>query len=64
MTSEAQRRATARYNKKSTIAKSVRFFPADADIAQWALSRDEPFATYVKRLIRADMERAGGDATT
>lgn len=59
--SEAQRRATARYNKKNTVQKAVRFFPADADIAQWALSRGEPFATYVKRLIREDMERANSN---
>lgn len=28
------------------------------DLLEWAESRDEPFATYVERLVREDMERA------
>lgn len=55
--SEAQRRASARYVKASVKRKGVAFFPTERDLLAWLDSRDEPFATYVKRLIREDMER-------
>lgn len=38
--------------------KGVAFYPGDRDLLEWAEPRDEPFATYVKRLVREDMERA------
>ena len=58
MVSEAQRRANARYNKHSVVRKVVPLYPTDADLKEWLEARDEPFATYVKRLIREDMARA------
>lgn len=54
---EAQKRAKAKYEKRNVKHKCVNFYPADADLLAWAEGRDEPFATYVKRLIREDMER-------
>lgn len=59
MVSEAQRRANAKYNKNNVIRKVVPLYPTDSDLKGWLESRDEPFATYVKRLIREDMERHG-----
>lgn len=59
MVSEAQRRANARYNKNNVIRKVVPLYPTDADLKEWLEALDEPFATYVKRLIREDMARSG-----
>ena len=53
---EAQKRASAKYNREKVTQKGVRFYPADAELLAYA-ERQEAFATYVKRLIREDMER-------
>ena len=60
MASEAQRRATAKYQKHNVTRKVVPLYPTEPDIKAWLDDLDEPFATYVKRLIREDMERARG----
>lgn len=57
---DARRRANAKYNARNSRQKTVRFCRPDYDLIDWAESRDEPFAAYVKRLIREDMERAKG----
>lgn len=54
-TSDAQKRANARYQKESTKNISIRFMPGDADILAW-LDEQPSKAGYVKTLIRADME--------
>lgn len=59
MLTEAQRRAKARYEKESVKQKVVRFYPTERDLTEWVDGCGEPFATYVKRLIREDMERRG-----
>lgn len=58
--SEAQKRANARYNKFNAKQKAVKFYPPDYDLVEWCDANGEPFATYVKRLIREDMERRKG----
>lgn len=55
-TSEAQKRATARYQKASPKNVSIRFMPGDADLLAW-LDEQPSKAGYVKALMRADMER-------
>lgn len=54
--SDAQRRASAKYQKKSTRNVSIRFMPSDADLLAW-LNAQPNKAGYVKALIREDMER-------
>lgn len=54
--SEAQKRASAKYNREKVTHKTVRFYPGDAGLLAHA-ERQGAFATYVKRLIREDMER-------
>lgn len=54
--SEAQRRASAKYIRDNVTRKMVAFYPADAELLAFAETRGA-FATYVKRLIREDMER-------
>ena len=56
MVTDAQRRATERYRKKSTKQIIVRFYPADMDVYEHLRAQDN-MAGYVKRLIREDMER-------
>jgi len=48
------------YVKDHTVRKDVRLsLEHDADILEHLDKAGEPFATYVKRLIRADMKRTG-----
>lgn len=54
--SEAQRRASAKYVREHVTRKMVAFYPSEADLLAFADARGA-FATYVKRLIREDMER-------
>ncbi|WP_307739356.1 hypothetical protein [uncultured Parolsenella sp.] len=58
MATDAQRRATARYNRQNVTQKLVKFYPADRDLLEFAESQGA-FATYVKRLIKEDMRRNG-----
>lgn len=54
---ESKRRANDRYDKANARQKIVKFYPPDHDLVEWCDRCGEPFATYVKRLIREDMER-------
>lgn len=53
----ARNRAASKYRKDKVKQVVVRLYPADADIEEHLDSIDEPRATYIKRLIREDMER-------
>ncbi len=54
--SEAQKRATAKYQKANTKMRSVRFYPSERDILAW-LDAQPNKQGYIKDLIRADMEQ-------
>ena len=56
MATEAQKRATDNYRRKSVKTFNLKFFPADADLYEW-LQQQESKNQYVRDLIRADMER-------
>lgn len=60
--SESKRRANDRYDRANAKQKVVKFFPPDYDLVEWCEQCGEPFATYVKRLIREDMERREAQA--
>ena len=53
---ESKRQANERYRIKYTKCKSITFFPGDAELLEWA-AKQGAFATYMKRLIREDMEK-------
>ena len=56
MSSEAQRRATKKYVKEKTKRATLVFFPAEMDL--WEHLQSQPNKNgYLKRLIRADMEK-------
>lgn len=59
MVSEAQKRASAKYQRESTKRKALTFYKSEADILEW-LESQENQAGYIKRLIREDMERVRG----
>jgi hypothetical protein len=52
----ARNRAHAKYRKESVTRVDLKFYPADADLLTW-MKKQGPRATYIKRLIREDMER-------
>lgn len=54
--SEAQKRASAKYNKEKVKQEIVRFYPGDANIHAWLCAQPNK-AGYIKQLIREDMER-------
>ncbi len=56
-TSDAQKKANANYRKKNMKSVSVSFFPADRDIFEH-MEKQGGRGSYIKRLIREDMERA------
>lgn len=61
MPSEAQKRATSKYVREKVVQKQVRFYPKDADLVEWVESMEEPFAAYIRRLIRDDMRRSSSN---
>lgn len=55
MASEAQRRATKKYKEKVKRI-TVDFYPTELDLWEHIQAQDKK-QTYIKDLIRADMER-------
>ena len=56
MPSDAQKRASAKYNKEKMTQRVVRFSPREADLLAH-LDAQPNRAGYIKALIRADMEK-------
>lgn len=57
MASEAQRKANKKYKQKIKRL-TVDFYPAEAELFEH-ISKQPKKQTYIKDLIRADMERGG-----
>lgn len=57
MASEAQKRASAKYDKANMVQRVVRFSPNERDLLAHLDAHDNR-AGYIKQLIREDMERA------
>ena len=58
MATEAQRRASARYVKKSVRQVVVRFYPQDEELYGWVRSQPQ-MGGYLRELARQDMEATG-----
>lgn len=54
MTSDAQKRASAKYQKEKTKLLSVRFSPLEMDMLDYIKSQPN-ISQYIKGLVRADM---------
>ncbi len=59
MTSDAQKKATAKYRKENVRQISVRFYPSEQDLFEH-MEKQGGRAAYIKGLIRADMEKSQG----
>ena len=57
MPSEAQKRATAKYQKEKMKQIAIRFSPNEMDVYDYIKSQQN-IAGYIKRLVREDMERS------
>ena len=57
MPSEAQKRATAKYQKEKMKQIAVRFSPNEMDVYDY-IKPQQNIAGYIKRLVREDMERS------
>lgn len=55
MVTEAQKRASAKYDKANMIQRVVRFSPRERDILAF-LDSQENKSGYLKNLIKKDME--------
>lgn len=58
MPSEAQKRATAKYQKEKMKQLSIRFSPNEMDLFDH-IKPQPNVAGYIKRLVREDMESKG-----
>ncbi len=59
-TTEAQKRASIKYDKANTVQKLLKLNKkTDADILDWISGKN--FQGYVKALIREDMERRNAE---
>lgn len=56
MVSEAQRRASAKYQREKMKQVSVKFSPNEMDIYEWVREQGGSASGYIKQLVRADME--------
>lgn len=56
MTTDAQARATARYQRENVKQVMVKLYPRDHDLIEW-LAAQESRNAYICGLIREDMER-------
>ncbi|MEF2656073.1 MAG: hypothetical protein U0M72_06570 [Eggerthellaceae bacterium] len=54
-TSDAQKRASAKYHKEKLVQRVIRFSPNERDLLE-QLDAQPNKAGYLKALIRADME--------
>lgn len=55
MATEAQIKASNKYNKTNTVSKHLRLnLKTDSDIIEWL--ENKSYATYIKELIRKDMK--------
>lgn len=56
MVSEAQKRATAKYERANVKRLIVKFYPSDADMLRWMDDHGYKGA-WIKELIRKEFER-------
>lgn len=55
--SEAQKRASAKYQREKTKQVNLKFSPNEMDLFDWLKAQDAPVSTTVKRLIREEIDR-------
>lgn len=54
---EAQKRAAAKYQREKTKQVNLKFSPNEMDLYEWLASQEGTMSGAVKELIRAEMNR-------
>lgn len=54
---EAQKRASAKYQRLHTKQVNLKFSPNEMELYEWIQTQEGAASTYIKALVRADMER-------
>lgn len=57
MVTEAQKRASAKYQREKMKQVSVKFSPNESDIYEWVKSQKGSASGYLKRLAEEDMNK-------
>lgn len=55
---EAQKRAAAKYQREKTKQVNLKFSPNEMDMYEWLSSQDVAMSTVVKTLIRREMSNS------
>ncbi len=56
MSTEAQKRAVAKYQREKTTQINLKFSPHEQDLHEWVKKQGGTASGYVKALIRKDMQ--------
>ena len=54
--SEAQKKASAKYQREKTRQVNLKFSPREAELYEWLTAQDGSMSGTIKRLIRQAME--------
>lgn len=54
---EAQKRASAKYQREKTKQVNLKFSPNEIELYNWLKAQDIPASTVIKNLIRKEIER-------
>lgn len=57
MSTEAQKRASAKYQREKTKQVNLKFSPNEMDMYNWLQKQDAPLSSTIKRLIRQEMQK-------
>lgn len=57
MSTEAQKRASAKYQREKTKQVNLKFSPNEMDMYNWLQQQDAPLSSTIKRLIRQEMQK-------
>lgn len=54
---EAQKRASAKYQREKTKQVNLKFSPNEIELYNWLKAQDVPASTVIKNLIRKEIEK-------
>lgn len=54
---EAQKRASAKYQREKTKQVNLKFSPNEIELFDWLKSQDMPASTVIKQLIKKEMNK-------
>ncbi len=54
---DAQKRASAKYQREKTKQINIKFSPNEMDMFDWLQAQNAPLSKTIKRLIRQEMEK-------